>query len=92
MRHARLQIHSSAIASVQFMEKRCRCVTELRVLFQTWPNIARLQVCGPRVYTGEPTHEWVVRPFVVPPLGGCPPCFLFQNRLKAGLQTNLTWF
>ena len=36
----------------------------------------------------EPTQKWVVRPFVVPPLGGFSRCFLFQNREKAGLQIN----
>ena len=35
----------------------------------------------------EPTHKWVVRPFVVPPLGGFSRCSLFQDRLKAELQT-----
>ena len=35
----------------------------------------------------EPTHKWVVRPFVVPPLGGFSRCSLVQDRLKAELQT-----
>jgi N-acyl-D-amino-acid deacylase len=36
----------------------------------------------------QPTHKCVVNLFVVPPLGGFWRYFLFQDRLKAGLQTS----
>ena len=39
--------------------------------------------------TSEPTHESVMRLFVVPPSGRLVRCPLFQDHLKAGLRTNL---
>ena len=43
-----------------------------------------------KVLALEPTHKCVVGPFVFPPFGGFPRCYLFQNRLKARLQNRFT--